>query len=688
MKKHLIRGENKKEVLMKNILFVISLCLFLLIGGSMSAKDIDNRDISKLIEEMKKEVPESEYGRLERGITLIAPLFTSEDGDLKAFVRENFIKDRETLDKTFDRFVQNMEVLNGSMLLISREIAKPLQLDIGEPLKIDYIFGEYNPAAHIIDDFFRNRLAFIMLLNFPSYELQDKIILSGKWDRKQWAYAKLSEPFRDRIPSEVNQKINEVFTRVDNYISEYNIYMGNLRENGKALFPKDLKLISHWGLRDELKAQYAKPDGLKRQEMIYQLMKRIIEGSIPREIINNDKYIYNPFENKIYTAEKNEVVSFKEEDSLRYENLKKVFDAERMVDRYTPFANTHIARRFNRDRQIPEEKVEGLLTSILNSDVRKDIAKLIEKRLGRKLRPFDIWYSGFKPNAKYNEEELDKIVKSKYPNLEAFKNDIPNILTKLGFSKETAEFLASHIEVDPARGAGHAMGAEMKTDKAHLRTRVPKEGMNYKGFNIAMHELGHCVEQVFTLNRIDYYPLRGVPNTAFTESFAFMFQSRDLFVLGLYTPDEESENLKVLEKFWATYEIAGVSLVDMYVWRWMYKNPNATPQELKKAVIDIAKDVWNKYYAPIFKSKDEPILAIYSHMIDAALYLPDYPLGHIIDFQIESYIKGKNLGVEMERMCKSGSILPDLWMKNATGEEVSTKPFIEAAKRAVSKVEK
>ena len=673
---------------MKNILFVISLCLFLLIGGSMSAKDIDNRDISKLIEEMKKEVPESEYGRLERGITLIAPLFTSEDGDLKAFVRENFIKDRETLDKTFDRFVQNMEVLNGSMLLISREIAKPLQLDIGEPLKIDYIFGEYNPAAHIIDDFFRNRLAFIMLLNFPSYELQDKIILSGKWDRKQWAYAKLSEPFRDRIPSEVNQKINEVFTRVDNYISEYNIYMGNLRENGKALFPKDLKLISHWGLRDELKAQYAKPDGLKRQEMIYQLMKRIIEGSIPREIINNDKYIYNPFENKIYTAEKNEVVSFKEEDSLRYENLKKVFDAERMVDRYTPFANTHIARRFNRDRQIPEEKVEGLLTSILNSDVRKDIAKLIEKRLGRKLRPFDIWYSGFKPNAKYNEEELDKIVKSKYPNLEAFKNDIPNILTKLGFSKETAEFLASHIEVDPARGAGHAMGAEMKTDKAHLRTRVPKEGMNYKGFNIAMHELGHCVEQVFTLNRIDYYPLRGVPNTAFTESFAFMFQSRDLFVLGLYTPDEESENLKVLEKFWATYEIAGVSLVDMYVWRWMYKNPNATPQELKKAVIDIAKDVWNKYYAPIFKSKDEPILAIYSHMIDAALYLPDYPLGHIIDFQIESYIKGKNLGVEMERMCKSGSILPDLWMKNATGEEVSTKPFIEAAKRAVSKVEK
>jgi len=673
---------------MRHMLILSFITFILFSGGSMSAKEFNSQEIQRLIEEMKKEVPESELVRLERGIRTIAPLFTDEDGDLSAFVRENFIKDKELLDRTFERIVNNMEVLNGSMLVISREFSKPLQLDIGEPLKVDYIFAEYNPAAHIIDDFFKNKLAFIMLLNFPPYELNEKITLSKDWDRKAWAYARLSEPFRDRIPSDVNQKVNEVFTRVDNYISEYNIYMGNLIHKGETLFPKGLKLISHWGLRDELKAQYASKDGLKRQEMIYQVMKRIIDGSIPREFINSDRYLYDPFENRLYTPDKNQQIAFKEEDSVRYENLKKVFEAERLVDRYIPLANTHILRRFNRDRQIPEERVEGLLVSILTSDVLKDIGHLIEKRLNRKLRPFDIWYAGFKPNARYKEEELDKIVRERYPTLEAFKKDIPNILTKLGFSNQTAEFLAAHIEVDPARGAGHAMGAEMRSDKAHLRTRVPKDGMNYKGFNIAMHELGHCVEQVFTLNRIDYYPLRGVPNTAFTESFAFMFQSRDLFILGLDKPDEESENLKVLEKFWATYEIAGVSLVDMYVWRWMYKHPDATPQELKKAVIEIAKDVWNKYYAPIFKSKDEPILAIYSHMIDAALYLPDYPLGHIIDFQIESYIRGKNLGVEMERMCKSGSILPDLWMKNATGEEISTRPFITAAKRAVEKMKK
>lgn len=667
------------------ILYVlgISSILFFLTGADMQKKTTGEASITELIAEMKGSISDSDLERLKRGANLIAPLFTKEDGDLTTFIKENFITDPVILERTFTRFITNMEVLNGSMLVVSREFATPLHLDIGEPLKIDYIFGEYNPAAHIIDDFFKNKLAFIMLLNFPPYELNEKIRLAEKWDRRMWAYSKLAEGFRERVPAEVNQRLNEVFTRADKYISEYNIYMGNILRNKRRLFPEELKLISHWGLRDELKAQYAKEDGLVRQETIYQIMKRIIDGSIPREIINSDKFLYDPFENRVYSKEENAQIPFNEENTIRYENLLKIFEAERILDKYTPLAPTHIERRFSRERQIPERRVEELLLSILSSDVRKDVARLIERRLGRRLRPFDIWYAGFKPNAKYKEEELDRIVRSRYPNLEAFRKDIPNILMRLGFDNETAAFLSAHIEVDPARGAGHAMGAEMKTDKAHLRTRVPKDGMNYKGFNIAMHELGHCVEQVFTLNRIDYYPLRGVPNTAFTESFAFMFQGRDLFILGLDEPDENKENLKVLEKFWATYEIAGVSLVDMNVWRWMYNNPHFTPEGLKQAVITIAKDVWNKYYAPIFKSKDEPILAIYSHMINAALYLPDYPLGHIIDFQIESFIKGKNLAKEMERMCRAGSILPDLWMKNATGEEISTAPLIEATQKAI-----
>ncbi len=119
------------------------------------------------------------------------------------------------------------------------------------------------------------------------------------------------------------------------------------------------------------------------------------------------------------------------------------------------------------------------------------------------------------------------------------------------------------------------------------------------------------------------------------------------------------------------------------MWHWMYDNPDATPEQLKKAVIQIAKDVWNEYYAHIFGQKDVFLLGIYSHMISNGLYLPDYSLGHLIMFQIEQFMKGKNLGTEMERMCKLGSITPDAWMKQAVGSPVSAEPLIKAAEEAV-----
>jgi len=229
----------------------------------------------------------------------------------------------------------------------------------------------------------------------------------------------------------------------------------------------------------------------------------------------------------------------------------------------------------------------------------------------------------------------------------------------------------------------------MRSEKAHLRTRVDKAGMNYIGYNIAIHEMGHNVEQTFSLNSIDHFMLQGVPNTAFTEAFAFLFQSRDLTLLDLQSEDQDGEALKALQDFWATYEIAGVAIVDIEVWHWMYEHPNANAEQLKEAVLTISKIIWNKFYAPVFKIKDVALLGIYSHMIDSFLYLPDYPLGHIISFQIDEHIKQTgNLGKEFERMATFGSVTPDVWMKHATGEPVSEKFLLGAAGKALKVIKK
>jgi oligoendopeptidase F len=241
--------------------------------------------------------------------------------------------------------------------------------------------------------------------------------------------------------------------------------------------------------------------------------------------------------------------------------------------------------------------------------------------------------------------------------------------------------------VDPARGSGHAMGAARRGDKAHLRTRVGRDGMEYKGFSIAVHEMGHNVEQVFSLNGIDSTLLQGVPNTAFTEALAFVFQKRDLELLGLARPDPVERSWKTLHDFWSTFEIAGPALVDMDVWHWMYDHPDASPEGLREATLAIARETWNRFYAPVFLTRDAVLLAVYSHMISSFLYLPDYPLGHLIAFQIERQMDHAGvIGPEFERMARIGNITPDLWMREATSAPVGAEALLEETDRALAEV--
>ena len=183
---------------------------------------------------------------------------------------------------------------------------------------------------------------------------------------------------------------------------------------------------------------------------------------------------------------------------------------------------------------------------------------------------------------------------------------MPRMLESLGFSKEDASFLSSKISVEGARGSGHAWGASGRWQNSLLRTRIGAEGMDYKGYNIAVHEFGHNVEQTIDLYHIDHYTMSGVPNTGFTEALAFVFQKRDLQLLGY---DQQVDDNTTLDIFWGLYEIMGVSLVDMRMWQWLYAHPDASAAQLREATISIAKEVWNQYYQPVLGEKDSPILA-------------------------------------------------------------------------------
>jgi hypothetical protein len=655
--------------------------------------------MTKLETDLVAKHGEGSRTRLQRGLKQVAEFWRAEDGPAQAhqdFVERNFAADPKTLDELFSRMQFALESLDGHMLEISRDFRMQSDLDLGTIYPFDDVLAGYDPSAHVIDDFFKNKLAFIVLLNFPLTTLQQRLAEGEKWTRRQWAETRLAQRFSKRVPAEVNLAIAEATAEADRYIAEYNIWMHHLVDaKGQRLFPAKLRLLSHWNLRDEIKANYSTPaDGLPKQRMIQQVMERIVTQTIPQAVINNPAVDWDPYANTVKRSTVKDYddtnppepkVGSDPEPNTRYATLFKTFLAAKKADPYSPTAPTLIARRFDENREMPEPRVRAMFEQVLSSPLVPDVAQLIEKRLGRPLEPFDIWYNGFRPRGTYTETQLDEIVTKKYPTAAAYEADIPNLLMKLGFTRERAKYLAGNIVVDPARGSGHAMGAARRGDKTHLRTRVEKSGMNYKGFNIAVHEMGHNVEQTFSLNDVDHTLLQGVPNTAFTEALAFVFQGHDLELLGLSKPDAKSQALKTLNDFWGTYEIAGVARVDMEVWHWMYSHPAATPAQLRDATVQISKDIWNKYFASVFKKRDVVLLGIYSHMIHSYLYLPDYPLGHMIAFQIEEQMeKAGNIGSEFERMAKQGNIAPDIWMKGATGKPVGPDALLNATKKALT----
>jgi hypothetical protein len=635
--------------------------------------------------------------RLRQGLDQVRSFWRPEDGDAGAFetfVRTHFAADEAHRDAMFLRLESNLEQLGGLMLESVRQLRMHTDVERGDILPFDRILAAYNPGAHLSSDLFANKLAFVVLLNFPLTTLEERLAGAGEWSRREWAEARLAQRFSRRLPAEVSQAASQAGADADAYISGYNIWMHHLVDGqGRRPFPAGMRLISHWNLRDEIKASYGRPDALDRQRMIQKVMERIVTQSIPAAVIDDPRVDWNPFANQVTASTVVDYGRFPplsgtpsadREPDVRYEKLLANYHAARMADPYSPNAPTAIARAFDEGREIPEPRVREIFEAVLTSPVVARTAGLIEDRLGRPLEPFDIWYDGFKARGAYSQDELDRIVAERYPDAEAFHAAIPRILEDLGFGPETARFLADHIEVHPSRGAGHAYGAGRRGDAVFLRTRVEEGGMDYKGYNIAVHELGHNVEQVLSLNRVDHTLLAGVPNTAFTEALAFVFQARDLELLGLDQQDPDAEALNVLDNFWNTFEIAGVSLVDVDVWRWLYRNPDATPGELRDATVRIARDVWNRYYAPVFGQQDSPLLGIYSHMISYPLYLADYPLGHLIAFQIKQQMEREGtVGPEFVRMAVTGSVVPDLWMTQATGAPVGAEALLTATEAAL-----
>ena len=269
-----------------NLLSVLSLLVssvvFLSATPAVSSEiDWMATSLAALESDLVAEHGEAQRRRVQRGLDQVADFWREQDGgrdDFEAFIKRQFAGDDETLAVMFARYEKLLEQLDGHSLEILLAFREQSDLDLGPILPYDEMFAAYDPFAHMSDDFFANKLAFVVLLNFPISSLSERLDTGESWSRSQWAQSRLADRYAKRIPAEVSQAVSTAGAVADQYIAEYNIFMHHLvTKDGERLFPEGMKLLSHWNLRDEIKANYSSGDetGLARQRTVQKVMERI-----------------------------------------------------------------------------------------------------------------------------------------------------------------------------------------------------------------------------------------------------------------------------------------------------------------------------------------------------------------------------------------------------------------------------
>jgi len=603
------------------------------------------------------------------GVRQVALAWRETDGSIeefRSFVQRRFIADpaqrRTLLERVEDTWFQ----LYGHLGEMRRMFQRWRDLEGCEDPGIDDLLAEFTPAPDLSEELYRSKLAFVVLLNFPRRTLAEKLASGPSWSVEEWAAARAADAVPYRVPRSVSDLTRAAHQRAIDFINAFHVPVDCVVDGrGSHPFPPGRKLLVHWLLRDEIKNLYGNKDGLPRQRLLERIFGRYIDGTMPKAVLAGKARSWCPFSNEVdgEPAAASELVGMQ-----RYAVWHELFQVAKAADPYYPDYPRHIERAIELGNQLSVQRVEALLRNLLAADVRRDVMALVQRRLGRPLEPFDIYFNDITPQEP--AENLHAAVCRRFAAFDDFQRQLPTILKELGFDGRTADFLARHIQVDPARGYGHASPAGLPEYPSFLRTNRVDNRMNWPALNCSMHELGHCVEQVFGLHRAPRRMLRGRPNSAITEAVAFTFQTYTRNVAGIAYP-RGYEHAATVKEYLSACEIAGAALVDLLVWRWLYENPDASVQRLRDEAIATADRVWQEYFQPHFGPDPNHLLAAYQHMVSMMLYLPNYVAGFVISHQIRRHLKPETLAAEVERMCSQGNLSPSLWMQRAVGSDIS-----------------
>ncbi len=230
--------------------------LLLLVPAALSAATPD-----PLVAELVARYGEAERPRVERGFAQLDAFWRAEDGDRAArdeFARTHFAGDAATRDALFDRLEAGLESLDGHLAEISRDWRAQSDLDRGPILPFDEIMAAWIRRRTSPTTCSATSLAFVVLLNFPLTTLDERLARGESWIAPRVGRGAAGRPLREAHPvrRQPGDRRGGVARRRSTSPATTSGCTTCVDESGERLFPPKLRLLSHWNLRDELKASY------------------------------------------------------------------------------------------------------------------------------------------------------------------------------------------------------------------------------------------------------------------------------------------------------------------------------------------------------------------------------------------------------------------------------------------------
>ena len=291
--------------------------------------------------------------RVDAGVERVRRRWTDSDGDEQAmheFCIKHFVADPDRLASLVDRLEVAMEQIGGHLYEMHRTLRRWSDLRGERMDEIDDILATFDPAPDLSDQFYRQKLAFVALLNLDRPDLDEMLESGERWNAADWAAVRIAGAFGPRIPQDVSDLARELGHRADTFVADFHVPVGSLiTTEGTRPFDADRKLLAHWLIREEVRGGYAVDGGLSTQRALMWVMRRHIDGTIPKSVMEGEDHgDWNAETNTINGKATDELVGLE-----RFERWLDMFTVAKAFDAHHEDHPTAMARKFTLQREIP-----------------------------------------------------------------------------------------------------------------------------------------------------------------------------------------------------------------------------------------------------------------------------------------------------------------------------------------------